>query len=158
MLDASTGIPPRSFAMLSYTLPSRHIPGLLSELPIRRSLHREHDVEETLPHPLSSVELLSGRWTLPVLAALRDGPIRLGQLHRRLPTASKKVLTETLRRLEQGNLLIRRDLSGRIRHVEYHLAPAMRCDVCRLLDELDRWTHACTRNLAQPASLSCQDA
>jgi DNA-binding HxlR family transcriptional regulator len=100
--------------------------------------------------PVTTRDLLACRWTVPVLAALRSGPIRLGELHRCLPDASKKVLTQTLRRLEDSRLLYRRDLSDRIRHVEYHLMPSMRNEVSRLLDELDHWGAACERQALTP--------
>lgn len=93
----------------------------------------------------TGVDLLSRRWTVEVLSTLREGPVRLGELHRRFPASSKKVLTETLRRLEEHQLLYRLDLSGRIRHVEYHLIPGMRDEVTRILEALDRWSRLCAQ-------------
>jgi DNA-binding HxlR family transcriptional regulator len=92
---------------------------------------------------------LTGRWTLQVLWALRGGPVRLGQLHRLLPRSSKKVLTQTLRLLEHEQLISRRDLSGKVRHVEYHFSPALRPELCNLLDQLQRWGDACDRHHAE---------
>lgn len=123
-----------------------------SRSPVRRSIEfpcQPEPVSEPLPTSsgpvLSGIDLLTGKWTLHVLCALREGPVRLGQLHRRFPDSSKKVLTQTLRRLEQYRLLYRQDLSGKVRHVEYHLTPALQVEVDSLLDQLERWGKAYER-------------
>ncbi|WP_353067622.1 winged helix-turn-helix transcriptional regulator [Tunturiibacter psychrotolerans] len=67
---------------------------------------------------------------------MRDGPVRLGQLGRRIPTASKKVLTENLRNLESAGLVVRTDKSRQVRHVEYDLAEASKSATHELLDHL----------------------
>lgn len=41
---------------------------------------------------------------LHILCAIRNEPVRLGQLTRELPTASKKLLTENLRELHKLGL------------------------------------------------------
>ena len=66
-----------------------------------------------------TVHLVQGKWKMQILCSIRSGPVRLGQLRRELRTASKKVLTENLRELEDAGLVVRRDLGGSVRHVEY---------------------------------------
>lgn len=41
-----------------------------------------------------AVELLQGKWKMQIFCVIRSGPVRLGQLARLIPSASKKVLTE----------------------------------------------------------------
>jgi DNA-binding HxlR family transcriptional regulator len=53
------------------------------------------------------IDLLSGRWTLPVLSLLGAGARRYQDLDDALPGVSHKVLTETLRRAERDGLLAR---------------------------------------------------
>jgi DNA-binding HxlR family transcriptional regulator len=60
------------------------------------------------------VELLSRRWTLPVLAELTAAGCRYQDLHDALDGISYKVLTETLRRAERDGLVARRLDGGRI--------------------------------------------
>jgi DNA-binding HxlR family transcriptional regulator len=76
---------------------------------------------------------------MQILCVMRSGPVRLGQLTRLIPTASKKVLTENLRRLESSGMVVRTDLSGSVRHVEYDLAEAVKLETHVLLDQLARW-------------------
>lgn len=46
------------------------------------------------------VELLQGKWTVQILCAMRTRPVRLSELRRAIPPASKKALTASLRSLE----------------------------------------------------------
>ena len=85
------------------------------------------------------VELLAGKWTVEILCTIRYGPVRLSQLRRSIPHASKKALTARLRRLQDANVVIRTDLSGSVLHVEYDFAENMRKDVASLLDYLMEW-------------------
>lgn len=97
------------------------------------------------PFAANALKQLSGRWTYQILWALRRGPVRLNALHRLLPRSSKKMLTETLRRLEGAGLLHRCDFSGKIRHVEYHLSPTISADLDILMDALTHWGEASAR-------------
>lgn len=60
------------------------------------------------------IRLLSGRWTLAVLAELDGGGRRYQDLHDALDGISYKVLTETLRRAERDGLIARHLDGGRI--------------------------------------------
>jgi len=50
---------------------------------------------------------LSGRWVVPVLAALHRGALRRAVLRDELRGVSDKILTDTLRRMETNGLVIR---------------------------------------------------
>jgi DNA-binding HxlR family transcriptional regulator len=73
---------------------------------------------------------------------MRGGPVRLGQLSRLLPEASKKVLMTELKQLVRSGLVERRDLSdgGVVRHVEYNLVESIRPATVVLLEQLELWT------------------
>ena len=85
------------------------------------------------------IELLQGKWTVHVLCALCKGPVRFGELRRILPAASKKSLTASLRSLEAAHVVLRRDLSGPLLHVEYQLTEPMRESLTVLLASLTAW-------------------
>jgi DNA-binding HxlR family transcriptional regulator len=87
-----------------------------------------------------------GKWSLAILCALRDGPIRLGQLTRMIPGASKKMLLENLKRLEATGIIVRKDLSQRVLHVEYDFDEHMRETICRLLECFIAWAELCVKN------------
>jgi DNA-binding HxlR family transcriptional regulator len=70
---------------------------------------------------------------------MRNGPVRLGRLGRTIPSASRKVLTENLRKLESAGLISRTDLGGQIRHVEYDLVEPVKLGTYQLLDCLAEW-------------------
>ncbi len=83
-----------------------------------------------------SVHLIQGKWKIHILCSIRSGPVRLGRLRRELRTASKKVLTENLRELEDSGLIVRRDLGGAVRHVEYDFRDEVRPAIESILDHL----------------------
>jgi DNA-binding HxlR family transcriptional regulator len=85
------------------------------------------------------VKLLQGRWTVRILCAMRARPARLSELKRKIPTASKKALTASLRSLEAERVVLRRDLSNSVLRVEYELADSMREPLIALLDHLAEW-------------------
>jgi DNA-binding HxlR family transcriptional regulator len=86
-----------------------------------------------------TMEVLRGKWTVQILCALLDGPVRLSQLRRLIPTASKKALTANLRSLEKLHLIVRRDLSSSVLHVEYEIAELARTPLAALVDQLSRF-------------------
>lgn len=83
--------------------------------------------------------LMQGKWRIQILCALRHGPIRLGQLGRLIPRASKKVLAQNLRQLETDGIVTRTDLSDLILHIEYELHTDIQDTVCTLLNHLSDW-------------------
>lgn len=85
------------------------------------------------------IELLQGKWTVQILCAMRTHPVRLSELKRAIPSASKKALTASLRTLEAARVVFRRDLSSSVLHVEYELADAMQEPLLTLLDHLAEW-------------------
>jgi DNA-binding HxlR family transcriptional regulator len=52
-----------------------------------------------------SLELLGGKWKAVILARLKDGPLRYGELRRLIPQLSDKVLTERLADLKEAGLI-----------------------------------------------------
>ena len=86
-----------------------------------------------------AISVVQGKWKMGILSHLQYGPIRLSQLRRLFPDASKKMLAQHLRELEADGIIVRSDLSGRRRHVEYCLNAAKRAAVFRLIDSLAEW-------------------
>lgn len=66
-----------------------------------------------------AIQIVSGKWTVLVLHALSQRPRRHGELVDLLDGISRKVLTQTLRRLQDYRLVERRTDSPQ--HVEYRL-------------------------------------
>ena len=53
------------------------------------------------------LDVLANKWTMLVMGALSGGPMRFGELRRRLDGISQKMLTQTLRTLERDGLVTR---------------------------------------------------
>lgn len=66
-----------------------------------------------------AVEILADKWSALILFALSQGPMRHGELVDRIGGVSRKVLTETLRRLHDYGLVERDEQPGR--RIEYRL-------------------------------------
>ncbi|QES40892.1 MULTISPECIES: helix-turn-helix domain-containing protein [Streptomyces] len=66
-----------------------------------------HDIYGLLCPGRAIFELLVNKWTGLAITALEDGPRRFGELRRKLEGVSPKVLTQTLRRLEDHGLVTR---------------------------------------------------
>ncbi|MCA8216030.1 helix-turn-helix transcriptional regulator [Burkholderia cepacia] len=85
-----------------------------------------------------ALALIAGKWTLLILPALAERPLRNGELLRRIGGISQKVLTQTLRELERNGLIERIAIAARRSHVEYRLTPVAESLVDTLV-ALDRW-------------------
>jgi DNA-binding HxlR family transcriptional regulator len=70
------------------------------------------------------LRLLMGPWTTYILWVLRstNEPVRFGELKRRVPGISAKVLTERLRLLERAQVIERRHIATIPPQVSYTLA------------------------------------
>jgi DNA-binding HxlR family transcriptional regulator len=85
-------------------------------------------------HVSQALELLKKKWTIQILCAMRERPVRLCELHRLFPLASKKALTASLRSMEGANIIVRKDLSHSVLHVEYEFSATMRQPLVQLTD------------------------
>ncbi len=54
-----------------------------------------------------ALRVIGGKWKPLILRELKSGSIRYGQLQRRIPEATQKVLTSQLRQLERDGLVER---------------------------------------------------
>ena len=68
-----------------------------------------------------AVELIADKWAVVVLAGLSRGPVRHGELVELIGGISRKVLTQTLRRLEAHGLVRREAHAEAPPRVEYEL-------------------------------------
>ena len=83
--------------------------------------HDQHDVYAELCPCRGLLDLIANKWTTLAVGALEGGPQRFGVLQRTLEGISPKVLTQTLRRLEEAGLLTRTVYPAVPLHVEYEL-------------------------------------
>lgn len=68
-----------------------------------------------------TLDRLTDRWSAEIIGVLELGPLCAGQLQRRLPGVSRKVLAQTLRGLQRDGLLTREVLPDPLVRVRYSL-------------------------------------
>ncbi|UTW60411.1 helix-turn-helix transcriptional regulator [Kordiimonas sp. SCSIO 12603] len=81
---------------------------------------------------------LSSKWSLLIIDALKDGPMRNGELMRFIDGISQKMLTQTIKELAEMKLVHREDHQTIPPHVVYSLTPlgeGLQEKIC----SLDRW-------------------
>jgi DNA-binding HxlR family transcriptional regulator len=71
----------------------------------------------------TTLALVADTWSVVVIFGLGDGPRRYSELRDRIGGISKKMLTQTLRKLEASGLIERRVLATAPPGVEYLLTP-----------------------------------
>jgi DNA-binding HxlR family transcriptional regulator len=77
-------------------------------------------LDETCP-ARQALNLIASKWTVLIIYALADGPSRFNQLQRTIGGITQKMLTQSLRQLEQDGILTRTVYSTVPLQVEYEL-------------------------------------
>ncbi|MBW4695270.1 MAG: helix-turn-helix transcriptional regulator [Lyngbya sp. HA4199-MV5] len=70
-----------------------------------------------------ALDLIADKWTVLVIVALMNDKKRYSELHRKIEGISQKMLTQTLRRLEDNGLVQRKIYPVIPPMVEYSLTP-----------------------------------
>lgn len=97
---------------------------------------------------------IAEKWTLLIVVALANGPVRFGVLKRRIGGISQKMLSQTLQKLEGDGLIVRTLIDERPLKVEYHLTDEGR-QLLELVEPLKSWAERkCA--LDQAAVSSCK--
>lgn len=119
--------------------------------------HSDHDVYASQCPCRALLDLLANKWSALAIGALEDGPRRFGELQRHLQGVSPKVLTQTLRRLEEFGLVDRTVYPVVPLHVEYSLTELGRSAAVPLR-MLRSWVEANIDDAARAgaAAASCQ--
>ena len=87
------------------------------------------------------INIIGDKWTLPVLYVLTQGTKRYSELQREIPGISKKMLTQTLRKLESDNILNRTVYPVVPPKTEYNLT-AFGSELIEPLEVLANWAEA----------------
>ena len=113
-----------------------------------KTVGRRRIVEQacTEPCPIErGMRILGGKWTGSILWHLKDGPVRFNDLSRMLGGASKKMIAERLKQLEERRLVSRTVLQTAPISVEYEITDFGRTAI-RFLDELRIWSESLPEN------------
>ena len=92
------------------------------------------------PCPIErGMRMIGGKWKGSILWHLKDGPVRFNDLARQLGGASKKMVNQRLKEMEEMGLLERRVLSTRPIAVAYEITDFGRSTL-DVLDQLRAWS------------------
>ena len=87
------------------------------------------------------MRLLGGKWKGSILWHLKDGPVRFNDLVRQMGGASKKMVSQRLREMEEAGLLKRHVVSDRPIAVTYEITEFGKTALS-FLEELKNWSEA----------------
>src|ERR1700741_379565 len=82
-----------------------------------REAERDGEIEAVA----AACETLGDRWSLPIIAALLDGPLRYTEVHEQLPALAPNILTARRRKPERAGLLVATRYSSRPVRFDYRL-------------------------------------
>ncbi|GAA2072616.1 winged helix-turn-helix transcriptional regulator [Actinomadura alba] len=101
----------------------------------------------------AAIAVIDGKWKTVLLWLLEYGPHRPGELLRRLPGLSEKVLTQTLREMEADGL-VHREVHDVLPLKTVYSLTAFGRELCEVLAPLSDWGHRRLEKLikAQPVS------
>ncbi|ACU61697.1 transcriptional regulator, HxlR family [Chitinophaga sp. YR627] len=85
-----------------------------------------------------TIAMFGGRWKVTILRVLFKNTRRFGEIQVRIPSISKKVLTEQLRELEADGLISRKQYKELPPRVEYALTDFGK-SLCPLLIDIVAW-------------------
>ena len=97
----------------------------------------------------ATTNAIAGKWKVQIVWHLAYGPLRFGELRRRLNTVSEKVLTAQLRELEADDIVARTTTGMQPLQVTYSLSTAGK-ELMPGLAVLCNWG---TRHLGVPSQL-----
>ncbi len=86
----------------------------------------------------AAMAAVGDRWTLLVVDALLDGPMRFTELQQAIPNVATNVLSSRLRRLEEQGLIVTTPYSDRPPRLEYRVTEPGR-ELAGALRLLSRW-------------------
>ena len=85
-----------------------------------------------------AIDAVGGKWKLHLMWVLADGPVRFGEVHRKLDGVREKMLSENLRQMEASGI-VHSELHPEIPpRVEYSLT-ALGRGLSAALEPLEKW-------------------
>jgi DNA-binding HxlR family transcriptional regulator len=86
----------------------------------------------------AALDVLGGKWALPIVARLAPGTQRYSELKRSLPSISERMLIKQLRRMEADGIVHRQQYPEVPPRVEYSLSEVGE-SLLPILDHLGNW-------------------
>lgn len=103
---------------------------------------KENHTKETCSASLNAVKdalyVLNGKWKLPLILTLQDGPKRFNEIQKSIGDITPKILSKELKDLELNEFVIRKVFSTTPVTVTYELTEYSG-SLERVIDELRNW-------------------
>lgn len=84
------------------------------------------------------LQIIGGKWKPIILYCLRSETRRFGEISARIPSISRKVLTEQLKELENDGLILREQFNEIPPRVQYSLTELGK-SLTPVLNEMEKW-------------------
>ncbi|NOH21606.1 winged helix-turn-helix transcriptional regulator [Vibrio europaeus] len=87
----------------------------------------------------NAMDVIGGKWKVIILYHLRDNTLRFGELRKRIPKITQKMLTQQLRELESNHLVERKiyaEVPPRVEYTSTDIADELR----PIMDMLCDWS------------------
>lgn len=108
-------------------------------MPKNNELQKKENENNLGGCPMTSVmNVIGGKWKVIILFHLRDNTLRFGQLKKRIPNITQKMLTQQLRELESDGLISRKVYAEVPPRVEYK-STLLSDELRPILDSLCEW-------------------
>ncbi|WP_412467074.1 winged helix-turn-helix transcriptional regulator [Pedobacter sp. KLB.chiD] len=104
----------------------------------RRQDHNKESCAASLNAVKDALYVLNGKWKLPLIIALQDGPKRFNEIQKSLGEITPKILSKELKDLELNEFLVRKVFSTAPVIVTYELTPYSE-SLDRVINELKDW-------------------
>lgn len=85
-----------------------------------------------------ATNLIGGQWTLAICCHLAKGKLRFGELKKRIPNITERMLTLQLRKMEDNKLITRTVYAEVPPRVEYELTQSAK-HLAPILEQLEEW-------------------
>jgi DNA-binding HxlR family transcriptional regulator len=94
---------------------------------MERKSHTPETCKRNITAVTDALYVLNGKWKLPLIVSLSDGPRRFNEIQRELKNITPKVLSKELRELEQNEFVIRKVFDTVPVSVTYELTEYSKC-------------------------------
>ncbi|PYF75124.1 winged helix-turn-helix transcriptional regulator [Pedobacter nutrimenti] len=85
-----------------------------------------------------AANIIGGQWALVICSWLLTGKLRFGELKKKLPNITERMLTLQLRKLEENKIVVRTVFAEVPPRVEYELTP-IGYELRPIIKQLEKW-------------------
>ena len=101
-------------------------------------IHNSEACTQSMAAVKDTLYVLSGKWKLPIIIALQNGPSRFKELQRNLSDITPKVLSKELKELELNEFVSRTVYATLPVTIEYELTKYSR-SLDKIIEEMREW-------------------